>query len=79
MPAAGSVRLVTGSRIGRRSITSGSATVISRPRAAAGRGTGLSSSYPAPIVLVDATAGPDAVFEAIKSEVERVLALDPRP
>ena len=42
-------------------------------------GTGLSSSYPAPIVLVDATAGPDVVFEAIKSEVERVLALDPRP
>jgi dTMP kinase len=34
--------------------------------------------YPAPIVRVDAEAGPDAVFEAIRSEVERVLALDPR-
>lgn len=34
--------------------------------------------YPAPIVVVDATAGPDEVFEAIKSEVRRVLALDPR-
>ena len=43
------------------------------------RGGGLSSLYPAPIVLVDAEATPDAVFEAIKSEVERVLALDPRP
>ncbi len=40
---------------------------------------GLSSLYPAPIVLVDASAPPDAVFEAIKNEVERVLALDPRP
>jgi dTMP kinase len=39
---------------------------------------GLSSLYPAPVVLVDATAGPDQVFEAIQREVERVLALDPR-
>jgi dTMP kinase len=44
----------------------------------AARGGALSSLYPAPIVLVDAAAAPDAVFEAIKSEVERVLALDPR-
>jgi dTMP kinase len=39
---------------------------------------GLASLYPAPVVLVDATASPDAVFGLIKSEVERVLALDPR-
>jgi dTMP kinase len=44
-----------------------------------GRGSiGRSSLYPAPIVLVDATQGPDAVFESVKSEVARVLALDPR-
>jgi dTMP kinase len=50
-----------------------------RQAAAVGAGTGwLASLYPAPVVLVDATAPPDAVFEAIKSEVERVLALDPR-
>ncbi len=35
--------------------------------------------YPAPIVLIDASADPEAVFEQIKSEVERVLALGPRP
>jgi dTMP kinase len=35
--------------------------------------------YPAPIVLIDSSADPDAVFKRIKSEVERVLALDPRP
>jgi len=35
--------------------------------------------YPAPIVLIDASADPDTVFERIKSEVGRVLALDPRP
>jgi dTMP kinase len=34
--------------------------------------------YPAPTVLVDATASLDAVFQAIQSEVNRVLALDPR-
>jgi dTMP kinase len=42
------------------------------------RSGGLSSLYPAPIVLVDATASRDAVFEAIQSEVGRVLAFDPR-
>jgi dTMP kinase len=41
-------------------------------------GGGLASLYPAPIVLIDATAGPDAVSGSIQSEVERVLALDPR-
>jgi len=35
--------------------------------------------YPAPIVLIDSSADPEAVFERVKSEVERVLALDPRP
>lgn len=34
--------------------------------------------YPAPIIRVDAEAEPDTVFEAIQSEVGRVLALDPR-
>lgn len=45
---------------------------------AAARGGALASLYPAPIALVDAAAGEGAVFEAIKGEVERVLALDPR-
>jgi len=35
--------------------------------------------YPAPIVLIDSSPDPDTVFERVKSEVERVLALDPRP
>ena len=35
--------------------------------------------YPAPIVLIDASNDPETVFEQIKCEVERVLALDPRP
>jgi dTMP kinase len=35
--------------------------------------------YPAPIVLIDAQASPDGVFDRIKNEVERVLALGPRP
>jgi dTMP kinase len=35
--------------------------------------------YPAPIVIIDATADPDTVFERIRSEVERALAFDPRP
>jgi dTMP kinase len=35
--------------------------------------------YPAPIVVVDASAEPDAVFDRICSEVERALALGPRP
>jgi dTMP kinase len=39
---------------------------------------GLASLYPAPVVLIDAMADPDAVFEAIQGEVQRVLALDPR-
>jgi len=35
--------------------------------------------YPAPIVLIDSSPDPDAVFERVKSEVERVLALNPWP
>jgi dTMP kinase len=35
--------------------------------------------YPAPIVVIDAMADPDTVFERIRSEVERALALGPRP
>ncbi len=35
--------------------------------------------YPAPIVLIDSSPDPEAVFERLKSEVERALALDPRP
>jgi dTMP kinase len=34
--------------------------------------------YPAPVVVIDAAADPDAVFERIRSEVERALALGPR-
>ena len=34
--------------------------------------------YPAPVTLLDATGELDAVFDRIKSEVERVLALGPR-
>ena len=34
--------------------------------------------YPAPVVLINATADADAVFDQIKSEVARVLALGPR-
>lgn len=34
--------------------------------------------YPAPIVVVDAQGDPEAVTARIRSEVERVLALDPR-
>jgi dTMP kinase len=37
------------------------------------------SYYPAPIVLIDGADDPDTVFERIKREVERVLALGPRP
>lgn len=32
-----------------------------------------------PVVLIDAAGGEDAVFSQIRREVERVLALDPRP
>jgi len=35
--------------------------------------------YPAPVLLVDGAGSEDAVFDLIKSEVERVLALGPRP
>ncbi len=35
--------------------------------------------YPAPIVLIDASNDPDTVFSEIKREVERVLAIRPRP
>jgi dTMP kinase len=35
--------------------------------------------YPAPVVLIDAQGDPDTVFAQIRSEVERVLALGPRP
>jgi dTMP kinase len=45
------------------------------PRDAAGQ----CGFYPAPIVLIDASTDPEAVFERIKSEVERVVALRPRP
>jgi dTMP kinase len=49
----------------------------------AARGTGrrsaLSLCYRAPIVLIDASADPVAVFRQIQSEVGRVLALDSRP
>jgi dTMP kinase len=37
------------------------------------------ADYPAPIVVIDAAADPDTVFERICSEVERALALGPRP
>lgn len=40
---------------------------------------GPCSYYPAPIVLVDASADPEVVSSRIQSEVERVLALGPRP
>jgi dTMP kinase len=40
---------------------------------------GRADEYPAPIVVVDASADPDTVFERIRSEVERALALGPRP
>ena len=44
-----------------------------------GRRSALSLCYRAPVVLIDASADRDVVFERIKSEVGRVLALDPRP
>jgi dTMP kinase len=40
---------------------------------------GRRPDYPAPVVVIDATADPDTVFERIRSEVERALALGPRP
>ena len=41
--------------------------------------SGSCSYYPAPIVQVDASGDPGAVGEAIRTEVARALALDPRP
>jgi dTMP kinase len=46
--------------------------------AAAARAVGY-PFYPATIVAIDAEADPDTVFERICSEVERALALGPRP
>jgi dTMP kinase len=44
------------------------------------RGGGTDCSfYPAPIVLIDSSSDPETVFEQIKYEVERVLALGARP
>jgi dTMP kinase len=48
-------------------------------KAAADSRAGDCSYYPQPIVLVDATGDPIAVRDLIRSEVERALALDPRP
>jgi dTMP kinase len=39
----------------------------------------LGAFYPAPMVVIDASADTETVFERIKSEVERVLALGARP
>jgi dTMP kinase len=36
------------------------------------------ANHPGPIVTVDGSGAPDKVAEAIRSEVARVLALDPR-
>ena len=50
--------------------------------AAAGSGSDPGAArdfYPAPVVLIDAQGDPDTVFAQIRSEVERVLALSPRP
>lgn len=47
--------------------------------AARGSAKGACSYYPAPIVVVDASAEPDVVSSRIQSEVERGLALGPRP
>jgi hypothetical protein len=33
--------------------------------------------YPAPTVLIDASADPETVFERITHEVQRVVVLDP--
>jgi dTMP kinase len=40
---------------------------------------GPDTAYPAPVVVIDAAADPDTVFDRICSEVERALALGPRP
>jgi dTMP kinase len=44
----------------------------------ASAGVGGCAYYPAPVVVVDASAAPDAVADRIRSEVERALALGPR-
>jgi dTMP kinase len=44
-----------------------------------GEGSAGCPFYPAPIVLIDASRDPETVFEQVKREVERVLALRPRP
>ncbi len=46
--------------------------------AADSAGNGGCPYYPAPIVRVDASGDPSAVREAIRTEVARALALDPR-
>jgi dTMP kinase len=45
----------------------------------AARGESGCSYYLAPIVVIDAAADPDTVFARIRDEVERALALGPRP
>lgn len=40
--------------------------------------SGACPYYPAPVVVIDATGGPDAVALRVRSEVGRALALDPR-
>lgn len=47
-------------------------------KAADESGAGPGASYPAPVRVVDASVGPEAVSARIRSEVERALALDPR-
>jgi dTMP kinase len=47
-------------------------------RAARDGRDGPSPYYPAPIVVIDASADPETVSERIRSEVERALALGPR-
>jgi dTMP kinase len=47
-------------------------------RAARAAAAGGCPDYPAAIVVIDASADPDAVFQRICHEVERVLALGPR-
>jgi dTMP kinase len=45
----------------------------------AAKETGVCPYYPAPIKVIDASDGPAAVAERIRSEVGRALALGPRP
>ncbi len=40
--------------------------------------SGVCPYYPAPVVVIDATGGPDAVALRVRNEVERALAFDPR-